>query len=73
MSYRIKEIYFTQQGEGSNTGRDLFSFDCCNLGSGKENRKSAICQFCDTDFMAPMVLMVVSIRETTNEKIKSLG
>ena len=53
MSYRIKEIYFTQQGEGSNTGRDFVfvRFSGCNLWSGKEkNRKSAICQFCDTDF-----------------------
>jgi len=53
MSYRIKEIYFTQQGEGSNTGRDFvfIRFSGCNLWSGKEkNRKSAICQFCDTDF-----------------------
>ena len=53
MSYRIKEIYFTRQGEGSNTGRDFVfvRFSGCNLWSGKEkNRKSAICQFCDTDF-----------------------
>ena len=53
MSYRIKEIYFTQQGEGSNTGRDFVfvRFSGCNLWSGKEkNRRSAICQFCDTDF-----------------------
>ena len=53
MIYRIKEIYFTQQGEGSNTGRDFVfvRFSGCNLWSGKEkNRKSAICQFCDTDF-----------------------
>ena len=53
MNYRIKEIYFTQQGEGSNTGRDFVfvRFSGCNLWSGKEkNRKSAICQFCDTDF-----------------------
>ena len=53
MSYRIKEIYFTPQGEGRNTGRDFVfvRFSGCNLWSGKEkNRKSAICQFCDTDF-----------------------
>ena len=43
MSYRIKEIYFTQQGEGSNTGRDFVfvRFSGCNLWSGKQkNRKS---------------------------------
>ena len=53
MSYRIKEIYFTQQGEGKNTGKDFVfvRFSGCNLWSGKEkNRKSAICKFCDTDF-----------------------
>ena len=38
MSYRIKEIYFTQQGEGSNTGRDFVfvRFSGCTLWSGKE-------------------------------------
>lgn len=53
MAYRIKEIYFTQQGEGKNTGRDFVfvRFSGCNLWSGKEkNRESAICKFCDTDF-----------------------
>ena len=53
MSYKIKEIYFTQQGEGTNTGKDFVfvRFSGCNLWSGKEkNRASAICKFCDTDF-----------------------
>ena len=53
MSYRIKEIYFTQQGEGKNTGKNFVfvRFSGCNLCSGKEkNRESAICKFCDTDF-----------------------
>ena len=53
MSYRIKEIYFTQQGEGKNTGKNFVfvRFSGCNLWSGKErNRESAICKFCDTDF-----------------------
>ena len=53
MNYRIKEIYFTQQGEGKNTGKDFvfLRFACCNLWSGKEkHRASAICKFCDTDF-----------------------
>ena len=53
MNYRIKEIYFTQQGEGKNTGKDFVfvRFAGCNLWSGKEkNRASAICKFCDTDF-----------------------
>ena len=53
MKYKIKEIYFTQQGEGKNTGKDFVfvRFAGCNLWSGKEkHRASAICKFCDTDF-----------------------
>ena len=53
MNYRIKEIYFTQQGEGKNTGKDFVfvRFAGCNLWSGKEkHRASALCKFCDTDF-----------------------
>ena len=53
MTYKIKEIFFTQQGEGKNTGKDFIfvRFSGCNLWSGKEkNRASAICSFCDTDF-----------------------
>ena len=53
MNYRIKEIYFSQQGEGKNTGKDFVfvRFAGCNLWSGKEkHRASAICKFCDTDF-----------------------
>ena len=53
MKYKIKEIFFTQQGEGKNTGKDFVfvRFSGCNLWSGKEkNRATAICSFCDTDF-----------------------
>ena len=53
MTYRIKEIFFTQQGAGKNTGKDFIfvRFSGCNLWSGKEkNRASAVCSFCDTDF-----------------------
>ena len=76
MSYRIKEIYFTQQGEGSNTGKDFVfvRFSGCNLWSGKEkNRKSAICQFCDTDFYGTDGINggVYSAKQLI-EKIKSL-
>ena len=76
MSYRIKEIYFTQQGEGSNTGRDFVFVRSsgCNLWSGKEkNRKSAICQFCDTDFYGTDGINggVYSAKQLI-EKIKSL-
>src|SRR5207248_4466680 len=54
MSYSIKEIFFTLQGEGSNTGRAAVfcRFTECNLWSGhEEDRAEAVCQFCDTDFV----------------------
>lgn len=54
MSYSIKEIFFTLQGEGANTGRAAVfcRFAGCNLWSGhEEDRASAVCQFCDTDFV----------------------
>ena len=47
MTYKIKEIFFTQQGEGTNTGKDFVfvRFSGCSLWSGKEkNRASAICK-----------------------------
>jgi len=52
--YTIKEIYFTQQGEGYHTGRDavFLRFAGCNLWTGLEkDRESAICDWCDTDFV----------------------
>ena len=51
--YKVKEIYFTLQGEGAHTGRPAVfcRFTGCNLWSGREeDRHKAICQFCDTDF-----------------------
>ncbi|MGE0131504.1 MAG: 7-carboxy-7-deazaguanine synthase [Blastocatellales bacterium] len=54
MSYAVKEIYYTLQGEGAQTGRAAVfcRFSGCNLWSGREeDRASAICQFCDTDFV----------------------
>jgi len=54
MSYAVKEIYYTLQGEGANTGRPavLLRFAGCNLWSGQESgRATAICAFCDTDFV----------------------
>lgn len=54
MSYAVKEIYYTLQGEGANTGRPaaFLRFAGCNLWTGREeDRTSAICQFCDTDFV----------------------
>lgn len=52
-TYKIKEIYYTLQGEGAQTGRPAVfcRFSGCNLWSGREeDRHKAICQFCDTDF-----------------------
>jgi len=54
MSYQVKEIYYTLQGEGARTGRAavFLRFAGCNLWSGLErDRASAICNFCDTDFV----------------------
>jgi 7-carboxy-7-deazaguanine synthase len=53
MSYAVKEIFYTLQGEGAQTGRAAVfcRFAGCNLWSGREaDRSTAICQFCDTDF-----------------------
>lgn len=51
--YKVKEIFYTLQGEGAQTGRPAVfcRFTGCNLWSGREeDRAKAICQFCDTDF-----------------------
>jgi len=51
---KIKEVFFTIQGEGSHTGRPAVfcRFAGCNLWSGREkDRSTAVCQFCDTDFL----------------------
>jgi 7-carboxy-7-deazaguanine synthase (Cx14CxxC type) len=54
MSYAVKEIYYTLQGEGAQAGRAAVfcRFAGCNLWSGREaDRTEAICRFCDTDFV----------------------
>jgi 7-carboxy-7-deazaguanine synthase (Cx14CxxC type) len=54
MAYQVKEIFFTLQGEGAQTGRAavFLRFAGCNLWTGLErDRSRAICQFCDTDFV----------------------
>ena len=54
MSYAVKEIFYTVQGEGVQSGRAAVfcRFAGCNLWSGHEkDRSSAICKFCDTDFI----------------------
>lgn len=54
MAYTVKEIFYTLQGEGANAGRPAVfcRFAGCNLWTGREaDRASAVCQFCDTDFV----------------------
>jgi 7-carboxy-7-deazaguanine synthase len=54
MTYSVKEIFYTLQGEGANAGRPAVfcRFAGCNLWSGLErDRGTAICKFCDTDFV----------------------
>lgn len=54
MSYAVKEMFLTLQGEGMQSGRRalFIRFAGCNLWSGREeDRAQAICQFCDTDFV----------------------
>jgi 7-carboxy-7-deazaguanine synthase len=54
MSYAVKELFLTLQGEGAQAGRAAVfcRFAGCNLWSGREeDRASAICRFCDTDFV----------------------
>jgi len=54
MTYSVKEIYYTLQGEGAWTGRPavFLRFAGCNLWSGREaDRAESVCRFCDTDFV----------------------
>lgn len=54
MTYSVKEIFYTLQGEGNHAGRPAVfcRFAGCNLWTGREeDRVTAICQFCDTDFV----------------------
>ena len=54
MTYAVKEVFYTLQGEGANTGRPAVfcRFAGCNLWSGREaDREAATCRFCDTDFV----------------------
>ena len=54
MTYSVREIYYTLQGEGARTGRAavFLRFAGCNLWSGRErDRRTAVCRFCDTEFV----------------------
>lgn len=53
-TYKVKECFYTLQGEGAQAGRPavFLRFTGCNLWSGREeDRKSAVCKFCDTEFV----------------------
>jgi len=54
MTYSVRELYYTLQGEGAHTGRPavFLRFAGCNLWTGRErDRTRAVCRFCDTDFV----------------------
>jgi len=54
VAYSVKEIFYTLQGEGANSGRPavFLRFAGCNLWSGREaDRANAVCRFCDTEFV----------------------
>ena len=54
MTYSVKEIFYTLQGEGARAGRAavFLRFAGCNLWTGLErDRATAVCRFCDTDFI----------------------
>ncbi|MGJ7523395.1 7-carboxy-7-deazaguanine synthase [Variovorax sp. LT1P1] len=54
MTYSVKEVFYTLQGEGANAGRPAVfcRFSGCNLWSGREeDRATSVCTFCDTDFV----------------------
>src|SRR5262245_29958684 len=54
MPYAVKELFYTLQGEGAQTGRPAVfcRFAGCNLWTGREDdRADAVCRFCDTDFV----------------------
>ncbi len=54
MSYSVKEVFYSLQGEGTHSGRPAIfcRLSKCNLWTGREaDRSSAVCQFCDTDFI----------------------
>ncbi len=54
MAYSVKEIFYTLQGEGANSGRPavFLRFAGCNLWTGRESdRADAVCRFCDTEFV----------------------
>lgn len=70
MTYLINEIFYSIQGEGYWTGRPavFVRFSRCNLWSGHEkDRESAICQFCDTDFVDGTEYTAEEILDNVND------
>ena len=68
--YRVKEMFYTLQGEGSHAGRPavFVRFTGCNLWSGREEqRATAVCQFCDTDFTPRGSTLFKSARELAEQ------
>jgi len=54
MTYKVKEVFYTLQGEGTHAGRPAVfcRFAACNLWTGREkDRSRSVCKFCDTDFV----------------------
>ncbi|WP_320825065.1 7-carboxy-7-deazaguanine synthase [Reinekea sp.] len=68
MSYSVKEMFYTLQGEGFHTGRPAVfcRFAGCNLWSGREqDRAQSVCQFCDTDFIGTDGLNGAKFKQAT--------
>ena len=79
MTYSVKEIFYTLQGEGFHAGRAAVfcRFSGCNLWSGREkDRSTAICKFCDTKFVGtngatlPTNKIPETINLATNNKLE---
>jgi organic radical activating enzyme len=67
MTYAVKEIFYTLQGEGANAGRAAVFCRFCNLWTGREeDRARAVCQFCDTDFVGTDGTRAASTRPPKN-------
>lgn len=73
--YSVKEIFYTLQGEGTHSGRAavFMRFTGCNLWTGREqDRASAVCQFCDTDFIGTNGLNGGKFKSATELALKAV-
>jgi 7-carboxy-7-deazaguanine synthase len=67
VTYKVKEIFLTIQGEGANAGRVAVfcRFAGCNLWSGREqDREAAVCRFCDTDFVGGQSYSAIELAQS---------